>query len=71
MCGAIISGSIFGDNIAPISDTTISSALTQEAKIGDVVRTRLPYAVTSAVISAILLSFWGFAWVLETRPILY
>lgn len=59
MCGAIISGSIFGDNIAPISDTTISSALTQEAKIGDVVRTRLPYAVTSAVISAILFIVLG------------
>lgn len=54
MSGAIISGAIFGDNIAPISDTTISSALTQEAKVADVVRTRLPYAVTSAVISAIL-----------------
>ena len=33
MCGAIISGAIFGDNLAPISDTTISSALTQEANI--------------------------------------
>lgn len=59
MCGAIISGAIFGDNIAPISDTTISSALTQEAKIGDVVRTRLPFAVTSAVISAALFIFFG------------
>ncbi len=54
MSGAIISGAIFGDNVAPISDTTISSALTQEAKIGDVVRTRLPYSVISAVISAAL-----------------
>lgn len=59
MCGAIISGAIFGDNIAPISDTTISSALTQEAKLGDVVRTRLPYAATSAVISAVLFIFVG------------
>lgn len=54
MCGALISGAIFGDNIAPISDTTIGSALTQEAKVSDVVRTRLPYAATSAVVSAIL-----------------
>lgn len=44
MCGAIISGAIFGDNLAPISDTTISSALTQEADISQVVRTRFPYA---------------------------
>ena len=54
MCGALISGAIFGDNVAPISDTTISSALTQEAQVSDVVRTRLPFAATSAVVSAIL-----------------
>lgn len=52
MCGAIISGAIFGDNLAPISDTTISSALTQEAAISDVVRTRFPYAAISAIVSA-------------------
>ena len=34
MCGAIISGAIFGDNLAPISDTTIASALTQDAEQG-------------------------------------
>ena len=54
MCGAIISGAIFGDNLAPISDTTISSALTQEASLSDVVRTRFPYAAISAAISAVL-----------------
>lgn len=59
MCGAIISGAIFGDNLAPISDTTISSALTQEAKISDVVRTRFPYAAISAAISAVLFIIFG------------
>lgn len=54
MCGAIISGAIFGDNLAPISDTTIGSALTQEADLGKVVRTRFPYAAISAAISAVL-----------------
>ena len=54
MCGALISGAIFGDNVPPISNTTISSALTQEAQVSDVVRTRLPFAATSAVVSAIL-----------------
>lgn len=38
--GAIVSGAIFGDNLAPISDTTIASALTQDAEVRDVVRTR-------------------------------
>ena len=42
--GAIVSGAIFGDNLAPISDTTIASALTQGAEVRDVVRTRLPYS---------------------------
>lgn len=59
MCGAIISGAIFGDNLAPISDTTISSALTQEAEIGDVVRTRFPYAAISATVSAVLFAVVG------------
>ena len=59
MCGAIISGAIFGDNLAPISDTTISSALTQEANLSDVVRTRLPYAAISAGISAVLFTVVG------------
>lgn len=59
MCGAIISGAIFGDNLAPISDTTIGSALTQEADLGKVVRTRFPYAVISAVISAVLFAIVG------------
>ena len=59
MCGAIISGAIFGDNLAPISDTTISSALTQEADLGKVVRTRFPYAAISAAVSAILFTVVG------------
>ena len=59
MCGAIISGAIFGDNLAPISDTTISSALTQEADLGKVVRTRFPYAAVSAAVSAVLFTVIG------------
>lgn len=54
MCGAIISGSIFGDNVAPISDTTIASSQTQGASLRDVVRTRLPYAGIVGGISAVL-----------------
>ena len=54
ICGAVISGALFGDNIAPISDTTIASALTQESNINEVVRTRLPYALVAGGISAIL-----------------
>ena len=57
--GAIVSGAIFGDNLAPISDTTIASALTQDAEVRDVVRTRLPYSLIAGVISAVLFIIVG------------
>ena len=60
MVGAIVSGSVFGDNLAPISDTTIASALTQGAEVRDVVRTRLPYSLIGGVVSAILFVIIGF-----------
>ncbi|MDQ2053575.1 MULTISPECIES: Na+/H+ antiporter NhaC family protein [Halobellus] len=47
--GAILSGAVFGDNLAPVSDTTIVSAVTQNADIGGVVASRLKYAIVAAV----------------------
>lgn len=57
--GAIISGALFGDNLAPISDTTIASSLTQESKVSDVVRSRLPYSLIAGCISAVLFIIFG------------
>ena len=54
MCGAVISGSIFGDNLAPISDTTIASSQTQGVTVQEAVRTRLPYSLIVGAISAVL-----------------
>jgi Na+/H+ antiporter NhaC len=34
MFGAVLAGAVFGDNLAPVSDTTIVSAVTQDADIG-------------------------------------
>ena len=59
VCGAIIAGAIFGDNLAPISDTTIGSALTQEAEVTAVVRTRLPYSLIAGGLSAVLFIIFG------------
>jgi len=42
--GAILSGAVFGDNLAPVSDTTIVSAVTQDADIGGVIASRVKYA---------------------------
>lgn len=57
--GAIISGAYFGDNLAPISDTTISSALTNEAEVTDCVMTRLPYSLIAGVVSSVLYVIFG------------
>jgi Na+/H+ antiporter NhaC len=51
LMGAILGGATFGDNISPISDTTIASALTQEADIAGVVRSRLVYALLAAALA--------------------
>lgn len=47
--GAILSGAAFGDNLAPVSDTTIVSAVTQETDVPGVVRSRFKYAILAAV----------------------
>ena len=46
--GAIVSGAAFGDNLGPISDTTIASSATQHADLGTVVKTRLRYSLPAA-----------------------
>lgn len=59
LMGAIISGGAFGDNLSPVSDTTIASASTQEADLGGVVRSRLKYSIPAALISMILYFILG------------
>lgn len=53
--GAIIAGATFGDFIAPISDTTIASSLSQKAEIGVVVKSRIKYMIP--VFSLCLIAF--------------
>jgi Na+/H+ antiporter NhaC len=54
LIGAIIGGATFGDNISPVSDTTIASATSQDADIGGVVRSRLKYALPAAGVALVL-----------------
>lgn len=56
---AIMSGGVFGDNLAPISDTTIVSAYTQGAKMEDVVRSRFPLSLSAAIMAGIVLVILG------------
>jgi len=64
--GAILSGAAFGDNLAPVSDTTIISATSQmynnkegSAEIGGVVRSRFKYVIVAGIIAAVLFWFFG------------
>lgn len=65
LAGAIVSGAIFGDNLAPISDTTIASSSTQQfrdgtpADIGGCVRARFKYSLIAGVIAAVLFAVLG------------
>lgn len=66
LAGAILSGAVFGDNVAPISDTTIASAGTQHYKnkegtadIGGVVTSRMKYALAAAIPACVLFFIFG------------
>ncbi|MBR0469143.1 MAG: Na+/H+ antiporter NhaC family protein [Mogibacterium sp.] len=66
MAGAIISGAVFGDNLAPVSDTTIASSTTQtytkragNADIGGVVASRFKYSIVGAAIASVLFGVFG------------
>jgi Na+/H+ antiporter NhaC len=59
--GAIVSGGFFGDNLAPVSDTTIASAATQETDVTSVVRSRLKYSVVAGGLAALLYIWQGFS----------
>lgn len=66
LAGAILSGAIFGDNLAPVSDVTVISASTQTykasgatAEVGGVVLSRLPYALIAAAITLPIYFIFG------------
>ncbi len=60
LAGAIISGAVFGDNLAPVSDTTIVSSTTQtftkktgSADIAGVVSSRLRYSIAASIMACV------------------
>ncbi|SFE22807.1 Na+/H+ antiporter NhaC [Lentibacillus persicus] len=59
MFAAILAGAVFGDNLAPVSDTTIVSATTQDADVPGVVRSRFKYSIVAAVPAVILFAIFG------------
>ncbi len=61
LAGAILSGAAFGDKFAPISDTTIVSAATQDTDVPGVVKFRFPYVIIAAIPVIILYMLFGAA----------
>lgn len=59
LIGAILAGATFGDNVSPVSDTTIASASTQKTDIGGVVRSRIKYALPAGALALILYGIMG------------
>lgn len=55
--GAVIGGSVFGDQCSPISDTTILSSLATGTDLMDHVYTQLPLALLAGSMAAILYTF--------------
>jgi Na+/H+ antiporter NhaC len=56
---SILSGAAFGDNLAPVSDTTIVSAVTQDTDVPGVVRSRFKYCIIAALPAMVLLYIFG------------
>ncbi|MFD5599475.1 Na+/H+ antiporter NhaC family protein [Leucobacter sp. NPDC058333] len=68
LAGAILSGALFGDNLAPISDSTVISSTTQRyrtregtAEVPGVVGSRLRYSLTAAALAFVLFLVIGSA----------
>ncbi len=65
MLGALVGGSMFGDNLSIISDTTIASTRTQNCDMKDKFRMNIKIALPAGIITLILLLIFGAP---ETRP---
>lgn len=59
LIAAILGGATFGDNVSPVSDTTIASAATQGADMGGVVRSRMRYALPAAAVAILAYGLLG------------
>ncbi len=57
--GAILSAGVFGDNFAPISDSTIVACSTLGVDIPTAVKRRLPYSSVAGIISFVLFLIVG------------
>lgn len=65
LCGALLGGSMFGDNLSVISDTTIAATQSLGVKMSDKFKANIKIAIPAALMTIGILIFQGF--LLETN----
>jgi Na+/H+ antiporter NhaC len=56
---AALGGGVFGDHCSPVSDTTIISSMASASDHIDHVRTQLPYALLTGLVTASVYLIYG------------
>ncbi|MBK0368482.1 Na+/H+ antiporter NhaC family protein [Flavobacterium agrisoli] len=69
LAGALLGGSMFGDNLSMISDTTIAATQSLGCKLKDKFKINLFIALPASVITVLLLFYLGFNSEIATTPI--
>ena len=59
LCGALLGGSMFGDNLSVISDTTIAATQSLGVKMSDKFKQNVKIAIPAALFTVVLLIFQG------------
>ena len=57
---AALGGGLFGDHCSPISDTSVISSMASASDHIDHVKTQIPYALISGIITSVLYLIIGF-----------
>ncbi|QRM89913.1 Na+/H+ antiporter NhaC family protein [Lacinutrix sp. WUR7] len=60
LCGALLGGSMFGDNLSVISDTTIAATQSLDCKMSDKFKENIKIALPAAIITSVILMVQGF-----------
>ncbi|MBQ0787019.1 MAG: Na+/H+ antiporter NhaC family protein [Oceanihabitans sp.] len=60
LCGALLGGSMFGDNLSVISDTTIAATQSLDCKMSDKFKENIKIALPAAIITIVILVIQGF-----------
>ncbi|WP_458625906.1 Na+/H+ antiporter NhaC family protein [Winogradskyella sp. PC D3.3] len=60
LCGALLGGSMFGDNLSVISDTTIAATQSLDCKMSDKFKENIKIALPAALITVVILAVQGF-----------